>query len=476
MCGIAGGWGDPDERGVAALHHRGPDARALVADPGAPWLGHTRLAILDLDSRSDQPFRRGGVLLAYNGELWNFRELRAALEQEGETFATSGDTEVVAAALDRWGAAALERFDGQFALAWTAGDRSRLYLARDRFGEVPLHASLARPFRFASELKALRAMGAPAASFTDVGPGEVWTVTPTRIEERRRWYVPPIDPSPLTRAAAAPLVREALAAGATRRAIADVPVCALLSGGLDSAAIVHELKAVMPSLVAYVAVMDPRSPDLAAARAVAAAEGVELREVTVTPPTADDLGGVIEAIEMPYKAQVEIAWACLALADRMAADGFKVTFSGEGSDELWASYGFAYHALLTRGWHSYRRDLILEQGRKNFARCNKVFMSRGVECRLPFLERPRVELALSLRRPVVETRSGRTGGANQRGSKTVLRDAYRGRVVSEVVDRPKLAFQDGLGMREAAAASVPDPRRFYGSEFSRRFGGVAPDE
>jgi asparagine synthase (glutamine-hydrolysing) len=148
----------------------------------------------------------------------------------------------------------------------------------------------------------------------------------------------------------------------------------------------------------------------------------------------------------------------------MRADGFKVTYSGEGSDELWASYGFAYHALKTRGWNEYRKELYKGQHRKNFARCNKIFMAYSVECRLPFLCRELAELALSLPREVVE-RGGKM--------KAVMSEAFRGLLPDEVVDRPKLAFQDGMGIKKKMGTVVPDPARFYRAEFKRAFRGVS---
>src|SRR5262249_19710798 len=146
MCGLAGGFvGEGVVRcGLAALRHRGPDATGVAALDRLT-LGHVRLAILDLDPRSDQPFRYGRVTLSYNGELWNFAPVRAELQARGGRFATAGDTEVVAAALDRWGPEALPRLQGMFALAWTT-DGEILHLARDRFGEVPLHVAVQRPF------------------------------------------------------------------------------------------------------------------------------------------------------------------------------------------------------------------------------------------------------------------------------------------------------------------------------------------
>ncbi|MGH3429711.1 MAG: asparagine synthase-related protein, partial [Mycobacteriales bacterium] len=281
---------------------------------------------------------------------------------------------------------------------------------------------------------------------------------------KRRWYDPATRPIADDFETAAGRIRQLVAAGSTERTISDVPVCTLLSGGIDSSAVLVDLLKAIPDITAYAAVMDPRSPDLKAARRLASELGVRLVEVRVPSPTADDLAAVVATIEMPFKAQVEIGWACIHLADAMHRDGFKVTFSGEGSDELWASYGFAYHALKTEGWHQYRKDLILDQGRKNFARCNKIFMAYSVECRLPFLHTPLVEYALSLRRESVQKKAR---------PKAVMQEAYRGVLPDEIVKRQKLAFQDGMKMKAAAARAVADPKSFYSAEFRRLSAGSA---
>jgi asparagine synthase (glutamine-hydrolysing) len=461
MCGIAGSFtGEREVRaGLAALRHRGPDAEG-VASVGRLTLGHVRLAVLDPDPRSDQPIHRGRVTLSYSGEVWNFREVRAELKALGEHFATAGDTEVVAAALDRWGPEALPRLNGMFALAWTTGGET-LHLARDRFGEVPLHIALQRPFLFASELKGLEAMGARRRSFADLGPGWRAEVTATGIR-KVRWYDVPARPAVLGRDTARQRLFQLLRAAVTERAVADVPVCTLLSGGIDSAAVAFFLSRAVKGLVAYTAVLNPRSPDLRSAREVADHLGIELRTVRIRPPAPEDLIRVVRCIEMPHKAQVEIGWACLALAERMRADGFKVTFSGEGSDELWASYGFAYYGLRQEGWYAYRKSLFLDQARKNFPRANKAFMASGVECRLPFLNPRVVEFALSLPRPVVQEGKCRP--------KAVLQDAFAGRLPPYVLRRPKVAFQDGLGLKAAIAAKLPAPQRFYRAEYAKAFG------
>lgn len=455
MCGVAGGWRVRIEPTLAALRHRGPDACGVAELGGSLTLAHTRLAILDLDPRSDQPFRRGGVTLVYNGEVWNWRALRAELEAEGQTFTTQGDTEVVAAVLDCWGWQGLRRLQGMFALAWaTSGEE--VFLARDRFGEVPLHWS---PGAFASELRSLAAAGGDVRQARLMEPGCWLRLRPDGSAQVQRFYFPPCEPAPQSRAQAAQTLRQLVFLGATERAMADVPVCTLLSGGIDSAAVACALRDQVPNLVAYIAVHDPASRDLKEARKVAEHLELELREVAVPAPSAEDLARVVRVIDMPHKAQVEIGHACLHLARRMARDGFKVTYSGEGSDELWASYGFAYHGLQAHGWHEYRRDLFLDQHRKNFARCNKVFMAHGVECRLPFLHTPLVEHALSLPRGAVQDGTGRP--------KAVLQEAFAGLLPDSTLRRPKLAFQDGAGLKAAAAQAVADPRRFYQHEHER---------
>jgi len=465
MCGVVGGRGEPSDVALAALEHRGPDAGATWRGKRY-WLGHRRLAIIDTSSASEQPFRRGRVVLSYNGELWNYEALRRRLVAQGETFRTTGDTEVVAAMLDVYGPGALLDLEGMFGLAWTDDEGETLRVARDRFGEVPLHAYVGRDrFAVASELKALLALGLPASGYRWVGPGEVWHVSPEHVDVRR-WYQPKngarLD---VDAATARERVLEGVRAGSLERTISDVPVCVLLSGGVDSSAVAAHVVRQMPGLVAYVAVMDAKGPDVRAAREVAERLGVELREVRVDAPTADDLAGVVRAIEMPHKAQVEIAWACDALARAMRADGFKVTFSGEGSDELWASYGMSFHGIKKSGWYDYRRDLFLGQHRKNFARCNKVFMRHGVECRLPFLNTELVETALALA-PEVVREKGRP--------KAALQDAHSHLLPERVVRRPKLAFQDGMGLQEACAGAVHDPTGFYRAVFKTDFRGAEP--
>lgn len=468
MCGIIAAAAPGVDLGAAveALAHRGPDAAASATAAGVT-LGHTRLAVRDPSARSDQPFTDGPVTLAYNGELFNTAHLRALVEEAdaGRAWATTGDTEVIAAALAVLGpAAALPAMDGMFALAWAdARTPGVLHLARDRFGEVPLHLHRAAPAMAASELKAFTALGRRAGPAVDVGPGQWWTVTAAGEVSRTVYHRLITRPAAIGRDQSGPLLKAALARAVDRRAVADVPVCALLSGGIDSAAIVCELARHHPGLVCYTARLDPRSPDLRCARQTAAMLGVTLVEVPVPAPTADDLSRVVATIEMPYKAQVEIGWPCLILAEAIRGDGFKVTYSGEGSDELWGSYGFAYRGIRASGWHGYRRDLIAAQAARNFPRVNKAFMARGVEARLPFLDPDLVALALAM--PAQAVRDADTPQAR----KAVMSRAYAGRLPAAVLKRSKVAFQDGLGLKPLITRTLPNPGRYYRAEHHRLY-------
>src|SRR2546426_2489320 len=148
---------------TAILAHRGPDGSGVVCPPGAGFgLGNRRLSILDLSPAGAQPMSdpSGRFLITYNGEVYNFRELRADLESGGRQFRSRSDTEVVLAAFERWGPACLDRLNGMFAFAIWDRERRELFAARDRLGIKPLYWAVSRGTLFlASEIKAILATG-----------------------------------------------------------------------------------------------------------------------------------------------------------------------------------------------------------------------------------------------------------------------------------------------------------------------------
>jgi asparagine synthase (glutamine-hydrolysing) len=175
----------------------------------------------------------------------------------------------------------------------------------------------------------------------------------------------------------------------------------------------------------------------------------------------DAVKQAIEAIEIPSKAQIEIATMCIPLAKRIAADGFKACLSGEAADELFGGYGnFCIKASRATDAEvvQLRKDALAKMARGNFVRCNKAFMAAGIECRLPFMEQSLVESAVQL-----------TKSANPPGKK-LLKEAARGVLPKWVIARRKDTFQGGTGASDWIAKSIRSPARYYNAELKRRFG------
>lgn len=275
MCGIAGifgteGLSDPKvtvQHMTDAMVHRGPDAGG-VWQSGPLLLGHRRLGIIDLQRASDQPMLSpdGRYTIVFNGEIYNYRELRSALEGEGRVFSTASDTEVLLQACIHWGRAALPRLKGMFAFAfWDAG-KQELLLVRDRMGIKPLYVYRDdRHILFASEIRALLASGlvprrlneqalvdhlryqtvhAPDTLVRGVSmlpAGHLLVISDEEVEEQR-WYSMVGSVSEAAQHMSLPdihrEVRDRLSRAVERRLVADVPFGAFLSGGIDSSAIV----------------------------------------------------------------------------------------------------------------------------------------------------------------------------------------------------------------------------------------------
>jgi len=367
MCGVAGiVRADPAapvsldalRRMAGALHHRGPDGWGLAREAGA-GLVSTRLAIFDVPG-GWQPMRgERGSLLVYNGEVYNHPELRAQL---GGDFATTSDTEVVLRLLECEGPRALDRLNGQFALAWWEPEPRRLTLVRDRFGVRPLHwATLPDGgIAFASEATALFASGevsarpdlagidevftlwgprAPRSAFRGVSqlpPGGLLVWERGELVARDSWWEPDYEPGPAPHPDELP---ELLADAVRLRLRADVPVGTYLSGGLDSSLITalaqqaseHELRTFS------VAFHDPRYDERAFQQQVAQALGTRHHVVEIGPH--EIAGGFRDAVvhaEAPLIRTAPVPLMLLARATR--EQGITVVATGEGADELYWGY------------------------------------------------------------------------------------------------------------------------------------------
>ena len=389
MCGIAGAWQQPDGKVlvttmVERTAHRGPDASGVVehVDPeSAVALGHNRLSIIDLTSAADQPFAKGGLTLTYNGEIYNYRELRRELEGLGHRFATSSDTEVVLEAWRAWGTESLRRLRGMFAFAVHDEHAGTLSLARDPLGIKPLYVMpRGEGVLFASELKAIVAV---AGHELAVDPSALVASTlyywlPPEVEALRGVHRLPAgtwvryhrdgtsasgrywDPrTEAARAASGPPidVREVVAESVQAHLVADAPVASFLSGGLDSSIVTALAHRHDPGIEAYTIAFRPEDqrlesmPDDARyARRLADHLGIRLHEIELSPDIASMLSRMVDTLDEPIGDPAAINTVLMCDAARDA--GVKVLLSGMGADELFG--GYRKHLAVLLG-QRYRR-------------------------------------------------------------------------------------------------------------------------
>jgi len=371
MCGIVGRISADAQGGALdldAIRHRGPDDRGQQ-QVGSALLGFTRLSIIDLGGGA-QPMTSadGGATIVFNGEIYNYRELRGELDARGFAFVTNSDTEVILGAYLTWGVEGLARLRGMYSLALADRRSGETVLARDPFGIKPLfyHEGAGRVL-FASETAALIGLldGVPEIDRTSVletlfhrypigdhtlykgikrlEPGVAMIVSPagqvrrkqfaslTEAVERERKAGNRHDPG---------AVRERVADTVAHHAIADVPLGCFLSGGLDSSIVAWQLaqiasEPVRAYSVSFASTASERS-ELPYARSVAEQIGAELIEVSVSGVDFADLAPRLSGtLNGPFPDPADVAMLKMSLA---AAQDVKVVLSGEGADEAFAGY------------------------------------------------------------------------------------------------------------------------------------------
>jgi asparagine synthase (glutamine-hydrolysing) len=372
MCGIAGMLEhDPARRVSAAavramtdrLAHRGPDGEGVFT-AGPVGLGHRRLAIIDLRSVADQPMANedGSLRITFNGEIYNYRELRPALEAAGHVFRTASDTEVILHAYEAYGPDCLAHLRGMFAFAiWDARRRS-LFLARDRVGKKPLyyHAGPDR-FAFASEAKALLVDGrlpaeadpaaihdyltlgyvpAPRSALRGIRklpPAHWLRVQEGRVEIQRYWTLRYAPKRQTSVPEACEALRAHLAEAVRLRLVSDVPLGAFLSGGIDSSAVVAAMAAATDRPVRTFAVgFDAAAFDERAyARRVATQFGTEHTELLVKPSAVDLLPRLVDHYDEPFADASAVPSYCISELTRQHVT---VVLNGDGGDEAFAGY------------------------------------------------------------------------------------------------------------------------------------------
>lgn len=369
MCGLFGVVGailpgdNAFARALDTISHRGPDACAVTRTANVV-LGHQRLTIIDLSDASNQPYKGAHSTLAYNGEVYNFRELRSALNEKGVTFGTTGDTEVVSKAYETWGVAAFSRLQGMYALAIHDHRTGEVHLARDPFGIKPLYyRRRGDGYAFASEIKPLLALdgaGVSEDAFLDIcvwgfpisyqsffegihqlPAGSVGTIAGGEMtiagDLRSNFYG----------AIPAPDLRDVLVEAVRHHMISDAPVAVALSGGLDSSIVAALAGAATEAFTTTFT--DSDDWEVEHAKAVARRSGFPHRVLKIEVGDFEGLlADVMRHLEEPLTNPNVFPSFCFSRALR--DEGYKVVLMGEGADELFGGYP----------WHIATEDLAAD--------------------------------------------------------------------------------------------------------------------
>jgi asparagine synthase (glutamine-hydrolysing) len=375
MCGIAAIAGPENDRDLAALRrmvaaslHRGPDASGTLDLPHCQ-LGHARLSIIDLESGA-QPMRDESqrYAITFNGEIYNYEEIRADLVKREHRFRTKSDTEVIMRAFAEWGASCLDRFRGMYAFAIWDQEERRLFAARDLFGEKPLYYAVTDrgTLVMASEIKALLASNElkpmldlksvdAFLAFGYVPPDRtiyrnIHTLPPAHYLEwdgktvrTQRYWHPRFDPQPISLDDAAEKLRALLEQAVRRQMVADVPVGAFLSGGHDSSTVVALMQQQVPRPVKTFSVgFGDYINELPYAGAVARMYGTAHHEIDLgMPPVGELLERMAEVYDEPFRDPSHIP---TYLISEYARQSVKVVLTGDGADELFG--GYAWYPLM----------------------------------------------------------------------------------------------------------------------------------
>lgn len=350
---------------MASIRHRGPDGHGLVVR-GPVGLGHQRLSIIDLSDAGRQPMasRGGSQWIVFNGEIYDYAELKRELEQQGETFVSTSDTEVLLRLYEKMGPACLEKLQGMFALAVWDESAQALFLARDRMGIKPLYYYLDdRRLVFGSEIKAIlqcpevpREVNpkglvnyftfghsvAPDTIYSGIRkllPGHFLVCTARGARIVKYWDISEAPSCPIPRAEAAGEVRRLLQAAVTSHMVSDVPVGAFLSGGIDSSAVVAFMcRASRQPVKTFAMGFDVGGyyNELEDARRVARRLGTEHYETIVTEMDVESLiHRLVYHYDEPFADAANLPTLMLS---EFARQHVKVVLSGEGGDEVFGGY------------------------------------------------------------------------------------------------------------------------------------------
>ena len=390
MCGIIGAWShtaaDYVLAGSRLQAHRGPDDEGFYRDADVPVaLAHVRLSILDISPLGHQPMidSTGSVVIIFNGEIYNFRELRTQLEAEGYVFRGHSDTEVLLNLYLHCGEAMLQKLNGVFAFAIWDRRSGSLLVARDGLGVKPLYyAKTDSGVVFASEMKALLVnpevkreidpyavfmhltyIWCPAphtilAGVKKLQPGHAMLIRDGEIQRLWKYYELPYDQAiaPLSVEEAALQVEQAVKTAVERQMVSDVPVGAFLSGGLDSSAVVAFARQVQPDARFQCFTIGLKdidkegfAEDLPYAQKVAKHLGVDLHTIHVGSEMADQLEKMIYHLDEPLADPAPLN--ALFISQLAREHGIKVLLSGAGGDDIFSGYRRHYALQQEHYWN-----------------------------------------------------------------------------------------------------------------------------
>jgi len=378
MCGIAGSYAKPSlsrcdlEKCQELLKRRGPDGFGYFNSNNGCQLIHSRLAIIDINERSKQPFYYDNLIITFNGEIYNYLELKKCLEKDGFNFYTDSDTEVLAACWKKWGVDALNLFDGMWALAVYDKNTRKLFIATDPFGEKPLYYKVGNGLSFASRLDVLSvitgealepdlvqlsnylANGYKSLFKTDrtfikdvkrLPPGHMITINSDSMSIQRYWR-PKLNVEKLVdHRSAVQKVREELINSVKLRLRSDVPLAFCLSGGIDSNALIGAaVKELGVDATGFtIANADGRYDEKELVKLTQ--EFLGINSIIVRPTERNFLDSLKAMVQDRAAPIATISYYTQnMLYEEMAKHGFKVGISGTGADELFTGY-YDHHLL-----------------------------------------------------------------------------------------------------------------------------------
>ncbi len=468
MCGIAGIWGQTDQKPVHDMmekqNHRGPDGQGVSIRNEKGVLGHTRLSIMDPEGGSQPIYNedRSAVIIA-NGEIYNHEKLRKQLSGS-HNFSSTSDTETVLHLFEEHGPNTTRRLDGMFAFA--VAENENLFLARDPIGIKPLYYGIAgenksnETFYFASELKAVSSWVEDVREFP---PG-------TYYHSKKGFQSYYKVPSNISRNLPIKLhiqnLRKTLEEAVVKRLMSDVPLGAFLSGGLDSSIIAAIARKNMPELHTF-SVGIEGSRDLEAARIVSKHISSIHHEYLVTKDEVmkklPEIIYYLESFDQDLVRSAIPTYFC----SRLASDYVKVILTGEGADELFAGYTYYKEGYDSESLHDELRRSVSSLHNVNLQRVDRMTMRHGIEGRVPFLDTTMIELAQTISPELKLFQTGNT----QRIEKWILRRAFEDLLPYDIVWRDKEQFDEGSGtvdlLDEAIRSAAGDiDYRLYSSKYS----------